>query len=98
MKTRVQTKFSLNEIGEKIENFEELEFNEFLKSIHKKSDLKLSLKEQDEWQEYFDEKKEGIIKLEDQINKWNDEIDEIVYEMYEINDDEKSTIEANIQN
>lgn len=98
IKDRIKFSFKLEKINEKLEDFHLLQFNEFLKEVHKKSNVKISPKEQDEWQEYFEEKKEKVIKLVNQIKKWDEEIDQIVYDMYNLTDEERATIEEQLKN
>jgi len=64
--------------------------------ISKNSSVKLTLKQQDEWEEYFNENKNKYKKLEEEINKKDMEIDEIVFSLYEISEQERKIIEENI--
>jgi hypothetical protein len=97
VRSRILSVFKIDKLNEKIEDFHTISFNEFLTEISKKSDIKLSLKEQDEWEDYFNENKNSLIKLEEEIKKLDYKIDEIVYDMYGINDDEKRIIEDNLK-
>ena len=78
MEDRIFFTFKINTISETLEDFHLLKFNEFLKTIYQKSKIKLSLNEQDAWQEYFDKNKDMIIKLENKIKILEKEIDVIV--------------------
>jgi|GEM_PF-1303736 len=44
--------------------------------------VKLSLKEQDAWEDYFDSYKKEILDLKSQINTCDKEIDEMVFDLY----------------
>ena len=97
MKNRVQLELSIEKFTGKLEKFYEMEFYEFLKEIYKKTKKRLSLKEQDEWEEYFEDKKKLISGLKDENNLINQKIDSIVYQMYELNDDEIKIIENSLK-
>lgn len=97
MKNRVQLELSIAKFTGKLEKFYVMEFNEFLKEIYKKTKKRLSLKEQDKWEEYFEEKKKLISGLKDENNLINQKIDSIVYQMYELNDDEIKIIENSLK-
>lgn len=94
MEDRIFFTFKINTISETLEDFHLLKFNEFLKTIYQKSKIKLSLNEQDAWQEYFDKNKDMIIKLENKIKILEKEIDVIVYEVYGITDKEQFIVET----
>ena len=81
---------------DKIENFYESTFNDFLKEIYKKSNKELSLSQQDEWNEYFNEKKTLVLKLEKDIDLAENLVNEIVFEIYALTPDEINFIEKNI--
>ena len=65
-----------------------MEFNDFIKEIEKQSKKKISLKEQDEWEDYFNEYKEELIKLQRQMSDADKEINEMVYKLYVLKPEE----------
>lgn len=71
-------------MSEKLEEFHLFTFNEFLGEILKKSSVKLSLKDQDEWEKYFNKNKNNLLKLSDEITKVDLSMNDIVYKMYDI--------------
>jgi len=64
-----------------LENFEELDFKQFLSEL-KKQKITPSLKQQDEWEEYFNENRETCRALVLHINETDNAIDKMVYELY----------------
>ena len=94
IKNRIFSSFKVD-ISSKIENFHKLSFNDFLEEIYKKSKVRLSLKEQDEWEDYFKEYKNTISKLQNEIDLVDKEIDDLVYKLYALNDDEIRIVEEN---
>ena len=89
--------FSNLEIKEskKINLFYELSFKEFLKELGKQK-IKISLSEQDEWEEYFESYKNHIAELKEKINKTDKEIDLMVYKLYDLTNEEIKNIEESL--
>jgi len=77
----------------KLSSFYELDFKTFLSEI-KKQKIEIALKQQDEWEEYFDSYKKEIDELKKQINKTDKEIDKLVYELYGLSEEEIKIIET----
>lgn len=96
MKNRIELEFGFEKFTNKIEKFYENTFNDFLQEIYKKSDKKLSLSQQDEWNEYFNEKKSLVLQLESDIEQADSLVNEIVFEMYELNPNEINFIEKSL--
>jgi hypothetical protein len=69
-------------ISRTLERFDELDFAQFLAEL-KKQKITLSLKQQDEWEEYFNEYKTECVNLVNQINTTDKEIDGMVYGLTE---------------
>ena len=57
--------------------------------------IKLSLKEEIEWEEIFLEKKEEAEKVNNEIEITDKEIDGMVYELYGLSEEEIKIIEKN---
>lgn len=85
-------KFELEKLTTKLQDWYLLEFSEFVKEL-KKSKIKLSLKEEMEWEEIFLEKKEEAETLNNEITKTDKEIDGMVYELYGLSEEEIKMIE-----
>jgi len=90
---RIKRSFNLKNINRKIDLFYELEFNDFIKEIEKQSKKRISLKEQDDWEDYFKNYKKELLKLKDEIDKIDRQINEIVYKLYRLTKQEINVIE-----
>ena len=95
---RVFHQFSNKTIPQKLENFFCLTFEEFLKGIQKISKYKLGLKEQEKWEEYFEERKNELSKLHNQILENERDIDNLVFDLYNFTENERKIILENVTN
>jgi len=68
---------------------------EIVKRDNKK--VTLLLKQQDEWEAYFNEYKREINSLQQQIQKTDDEIDQLVYQLYGLTEEEINIVEESIK-
>lgn len=93
-KNRLSSNLDLKEFSKKMESFYELNFKEFLKELGKQK-IKLSLSQQDEWEEYFEDYKNSILEIKQKISVTDKEIDLMIYKLYELNDEEIKIIEEN---
>lgn len=75
-----------------------MNFNEFLIEIRKNSIIKLSLLEQDEWEEYFNKYKNEITSIQSSLENNDREIDKMVYAIYGLSTDEIMIIEKELKN
>lgn len=89
---RLQDNFNLDKLPKRLESFWELGFADFVKEL-KKQKVHLSLQQQDDWEEYFDAYKKDIVCIQSKINQTDDDINQMVYRLYGINDDEIQIIE-----
>ena len=76
-----------------LETFDTLDFAGFVAEL-KKQKIKLSLVQQDEWEEYFGQYKVALNEISAQISATDKEIDERVYALYGLTEDEIKTIEG----
>ena len=88
----LQSKFNIEKPNTKLENWYELDFKEFLKEL-KKAKIQLSVKEEGEWMEYFNEQKQKAQALKKQITDTDKEIDLMVYKLYELTYDEVKIVD-----
>jgi len=93
---RVQGTFELEKMSKKLQTFYELSFEEFVKEL-KKAKVILSLKDQDEWEEYFESYKTEIVELKTKIDACDREIDEMVFDLYGLSKEEREVV-INSQN
>ncbi len=96
-------KFSITKFSKKLQNWHDLDFGEFLKELEKArkkvakdndtSYTKLSLSEEAEWMQYFNEQKQKAQDLKAQINQTDAAIDAMVYELYGLTEEEIEIVE-----
>ncbi len=90
---RLKSSFELEKISTKLEKFYELEFSDFVKELAKNK-IKLSLKDQDEWEEYFSDYKKEVLELKYQIDTCDKEIDEMVFDLYWLDEEERRVVKG----
>lgn len=92
-KNRLISNLKIQKMSKKLSAFYELSFDEFLGELTKQK-INLKLSEQDKWQEYFDDYKEKITKIKNDIAICDREIDRLVYTLYNLTDDEIKIMEG----
>jgi uncharacterized membrane protein YgaE (UPF0421/DUF939 family) len=88
---RLNISFEIEKLSRKLKKFYELEFSEFVKELKKKK-VAFSLVQQDEWEEYFDSYKVVILALKSEIDKCDSDIDEMVFELYGLSEEERKVV------
>ena len=89
----LQRKFEIDKLSKKLENWYELTYAEFIKELAKKK-IKMGLSDEAEWEEYFLAEHSKAQQLMLQIETTDSEIDQMVYKLYDLTDDEIAIIEA----
>ena len=89
----LQSKFGIEKLNQRIQNWYELEFGDFLKEL-KKAKVKISLSEEAERMQYFNEQKQKAQTLKSEIDKTDNEIDRMVYELYGLTEEEIEIVEG----
>ncbi len=89
----IQSKFEIERITQKLQDWPKLEFSGFLNEL-KKAKVKLTLSEEAEWMAYFNEQKQKALALKSEIDKTDREIDGIVYELYGLTEEEIKIVEG----
>lgn len=89
---RLNDNFNGIKITGAIENFYEVDFKQFLAEL-KKQKIELSLKQQDEWAEYFNDKKGACERTAQHISETDKAIDKMVYELYGLTEEEIAVVE-----
>jgi hypothetical protein len=89
---RLSDNFSEIKITGALEHFEALEFKQFLAKLGKQK-ITLSLKQQDEWEEYFTEYQSECRNFVNQIDATDKEIDRMVYALYGLVEEDVKIIE-----
>ena len=90
---RLQDNLTDIKITGTLESFDTLDFAGFVAEL-KKQKIKLSLVQQDEWEDYFRDYKAACNDLTAQIAATDREIDERVYQLYGLTEDEIKVIEG----
>jgi type I restriction-modification system DNA methylase subunit len=90
----LKSKFELEKLSTKLQKWDKLEFGDFLKEL-KKAKVKLSLSEESEWMQYFNEQILKAQSLKTEIDKTDKEIDKMVYELYGLSEEEIKIVEGN---
>ena len=93
---RVKHNLKLEKNTKNLEKFYEMGFDKFLGEISKQG-IQLSLKQQDEWEDYFNEYKKELIILQIQIDDINKEINQMIYKLYGLTKEEIAIIEGSIK-
>ncbi len=85
-------KFNLDILPGKLQDWYLLSYSEFIKELGKKK-IKLSLSEEAEWEEYFNTESKKALELKFKIDATDKEIDQMVYKLYDLTDEEIAIVE-----
>ena len=88
---RLTGNFDSLKITTALQTFEQLDFAAFTKEL-KKQKIKLSLMQQDEWEDYFNQYSEACQTLSQQITQTNNEIDQRVFDLYGLTEEEREIV------
>lgn len=88
----LQRKFDLTDLPKKLQDWYLLSYTEFIKELAKKK-TKLSLSDEAEWEDYFNQESKKGLDLKTQIDKTDKEIDTMVYELYGLSEEEIKIVE-----
>jgi hypothetical protein len=89
----LERKFALTDLPKKLQDWYLLSYADFIKELAKKK-IKLSLSEEAEWESYFTAEAKKALDLKSQIEKTDKEIDQMVYALYELTEDEIKIVEG----
>ncbi len=94
----IQSIFSIETFSKKLKNWYKLDFGEFISelnnAIKKAGGHKLSKIDEMEWMEVFEAKKSEAQALKTEIDRTDKEIDQMVYELYGLTEEEIKIVEA----
>ena len=98
-KQNFHNELNLEKLTKKLQNFEELEFDDFVKEYAKAKKLKFADKLEErtfknDWQRLFENDKKEVLEIQSQINKTDKEIDNMVYKLYDLTEDEIKIVEG----
>jgi hypothetical protein len=88
----LQRKFELETLPKKLQDWYLLSFAEFIKELGKKK-VKLSLSQEAEWEDYFLLESKKALELKTNIDTTDKEIDQMVYELYGLTEEEIKIVE-----
>jgi hypothetical protein len=84
----IQAKYSVSKITRKLEKWWELDFAEFLKETK----ISISITEQEELMQYFETRRTEVRAIDVEIRKTDTEIDNMVFELYGLTEDERKIV------
>ena len=79
-------------LTKKLQNWHQLSYGDFIKELSKQK-VKLSLAEESDWEDYFVTEQQKAIALQSEITKTDAEIDQMVYELYGLTEEEIGIVE-----
>lgn len=89
----LSSKYENLNINTKLEKWYTLSYADFSKELTKQK-IKLSLGEQSEWLTFFEEEKQKALAIKNEIDKTDKEIDQMVYQLYGLTDEEIKIVEG----
>ena len=89
---RMQETYKLGKVTQNIESFYKLPFADFVKELEKQK-VKLTMRQKDELEDYFDERAQEIAALRKQIAATDARIDALVYALYGLSEKEIALVE-----
>jgi adenine-specific DNA-methyltransferase len=103
----LQRLFLIEKFSNKLSEWFNLDFDLFFKELEKHRKIsangnniefkKLSLSEQSEWLQYFEEQKQKVSEIQTQIDQTDCEIDQMVYELYGLTAEEIKIVEEAVK-
>jgi type I restriction-modification system DNA methylase subunit len=89
----IQRKFNLVELPKKLQNWYYLTYAEFIQELGK-TKIKLGLSEEAEWEDFFEQERKKAQELKAQIDATDKAIDQMVYELYGLSEEEIGIVEG----
>ncbi|MBW8359585.1 MAG: N-6 DNA methylase [Weeksellaceae bacterium] len=88
----ITRKFEIETLSKKLQDWYNLTYSELIKELAKQK-IKLSLSEEAECAEYFDQEKIKALEIQSKIESTDKEIDQMVYELYGLSEEEIKIVE-----
>lgn len=89
----IQRKFTIEVLPNKLQDWYLLTYAQFISELGKKK-VRLSLSEEAEWEGYFLQESNKALELKSKIETTDQEIDRMVYELYELTEEEIRIVEG----
>jgi hypothetical protein len=94
----ILTNFSSFKLSKKLQNWNQLEFVDFIKELNKAikgvKGTPLTKKDEFEWMDLFEENKKKAQELKAEIDRTDREIDQMVYQLYDLTEEEIAIVEG----
>jgi hypothetical protein len=99
LKQNFYDELKLEKLTNKLQKFEELEFDDFIKEYTKSKKIKFADKLEErnfknDWKALFENDKKEVLEIQNQINITDKEIDQMVYKLYDLTQDEIKIVEG----
>ncbi|TLT07248.1 hypothetical protein FE243_05235 [Aliarcobacter thereius] len=99
LKQNFINELNLEKVPTKLQKFEELDFDDFVKEYAKAKKIKFADKLEErnfknDWQRLFENDKKEVLEIQNQINITDKEIDQMVYKLYDLTEDEIKIVEG----
>ncbi len=88
----LERKFEKRNLTKKLQEWYLLSFKDFINELFKQK-VKLSLSEETEWTEFFNSERIKALDVMSEIEKTDKEIDQMVYKLYELTEEEIKIVE-----
>lgn len=88
---RLSENFEGIKITTALQSFDQLDFKGFVAEL-KKQKIKLTLVQQDEWEDYFNQYRQACQELSEQIKATDNEIDNKVFDLYGLTPEEREIV------
>lgn len=88
----IQRKFNVEDLPKKLQDWYVLSYADFIKELAKKK-VKLTLSEEAEWEDYFNQESKKAQELKAQIDATDKAIDAMVYALYGLSEEEIGIVE-----
>jgi hypothetical protein len=89
----LQRTFDMEDLPVKLQNWFTLTYKDFVVELGKKK-IKFTLAQEAEWEDYFAAEQTKALEIKNQIDSTDREIDKMVYELYELTEEEIKIVEG----
>ena len=88
---RLSENFEGVKISTALQTFDQLDFKAFVAEL-KKQKINLSLAQQDEWEDYFNQYRQACQEISEKIKATDNEIDQRVFDLYGLTPEEREIV------